>query len=214
MVRKLAWCAALIVVSILSPQARAEWVFYEGNYGTQNIVCTLPQAPMMVHFGAYWLFPSNPYECDNDEARSVRLLNIPAGAMLVVFDDGGCGPNDDYTRIRVLQSISDLTIGSFEGGTYPSSIDFQHVHNNGLDGKVSCVQISRCGDSLCTEGESVDLCPADCPNTGGGGGNYTCPPGQCCGTNCASDCGNGTCEYMQGECDSTCPQDCSGVLCQ
>lgn len=41
-----------------------------------------------------------------------------------------------------------------------------------------------------------------------------CPEGQCCGANCASDCGNGSCEYMQGECDSTCPQDCSGVLCQ
>ena len=41
-----------------------------------------------------------------------------------------------------------------------------------------------------------------------------CPPGQCCGAGCASDCGNGICEYMQGECDSTCPQDCSGVLCQ
>jgi hypothetical protein len=212
MARKLAWCAALFVV--LSPHARAaEWVFYEGNFGTQNIVCTLDQAPMEVHLGGIF---SDPYGCDNDEARSVRLLNVPAGAMLGVFDDGGCSKNDDYTRIQVLQNISDLTIGSFEGGTYPSSINFQHVHNNGLDGKVSCVQISLCGDSVCTAGEDYYLCPADCSDTGtgGGGGGGTCPPGQCCGTNCASDCGNGSCEYMQGECDSTCPQDCSGVYCQ
>jgi hypothetical protein len=208
MARKLAWCTALLVVSILSSPARAEWVFYEGNFGTQNIVCTLVQAPMQVGLGGLF---NDPHGCDNDEACSVRLLNIPAGAMLVVFDDGDCGPNDDYTRIRVLQNVSDLTIGSFEGGTYPSSVDFQHVHNNGLDGKVSCIQISRCGDSLCSDGEDHDLCPADCPSNTGGS---TCPAGQCCGANCASACGNGTCEYMQGECDSTCPQDCSGVFCQ
>ena len=208
MARKHVWCAALFVVSIFSPSAWAGgYEFHEGNGGLQNIVCTLDQATKTAQLGMF----SHPYGCANDEARSVILLNLPAGAMLIVYDDPGCSKNDDYTVIKVLEDITEVVIGSFEGGTPPPSIYFYHGHNNGLDGRVSCIQISRCGDSLCSDGEDSGLCLADCPYSGSGG---TCPAGQCCGGNCASDCGNGTCEYMQGECDSTCPQDCSGVYCQ
>lgn len=171
MKRKL-WCAALFVVSIFSSPARAEWVFFEGNGGEPNIVCTLEQAPMDVHLGGLF---NDPYGCDNDEARSVKLLNIPAGAMLVVYDAGDCNKNDDYTRIRVLQNISSLTISSFEAWGEPDpslGVDFENTPNNGLDGKVSCIQISLCGDSLCSAGEDSYLCPADCPSGGGGGGGY------------------------------------------
>jgi hypothetical protein len=150
------------VASILfAPPAWAEYVFREGNGGQQDVVCTLPQAILTVNF------QSDPYSCENDEARSVVLNNIPAGAMLVVYDDPGCGTGDDYTRIRVLENISQVTIGTFEGGSYPPSISYQHFHDNGLDGKVSCAEISLCGDNVCSGGENATLCSADC--SGGGG---------------------------------------------
>ena len=159
------WIGLILLAWVVSPNdAWAGYVFHEGNGGSQDIVCTLPQSVLEVNF------KNDPYSCENDEARSVVLNNLPAGAMLIVYDDPGCGTGDDYTRIRVLENISQVTIGTFEGGSYPSSIHYQHFPDNGLDGKVSCVQISRCGDGVCSGGENSSLCSTDCGSGGGGGG--------------------------------------------
>lgn len=155
---------ALVVLSLFALPVGADYVFHEGNGGGQDVVCTLPQSILTVDF------KNDTYSCENDEARSVVLNNLPEGAMLIVYDDPGCGTGDDYTRIRVLEDISQVTIGTFEGGSYPSSIDYQHFPDNGLDGKVSCVQISRCGDNVCSAGETSSLCSDDCGSGGGGGG--------------------------------------------
>lgn len=73
-----------------------------------------------------------------------------------------------------------------------------------------------CGNAVCESGESN--CPEDC----GGGfcGDFVCDPGEdsfSCPDDCGGgggSCGDGSCDYMQGECDSNCPEDCSGVFCQ
>ena len=154
------WKSLMLLSGVLilsASSVNAEYIFYEGNGGSQNLVCTLPQGILSANF------KNDPYGCDNDEARSVVLADLPTGAILTVYDDPGCGTGDDYTRIRVLQGFSGtITISSFEGGSYPSNIQFSHFHNNGLDGKVSCARISRCGDGLCSAGESCAVCAADC----------------------------------------------------
>jgi|GEM_PF-4386911 len=157
---------ATLVVLASPAAAVGNVVFKEGNGGSQSTVCSIPSVGQRVHF------KSDPYGCDNDEARSMILPSgLPAGFVIHVMDDPECRPIDDYTRYTIRQTLSqNVTIGSFEGGTPPSSISVLWAQLNGLDGKVSCVIFSRCGDGLCTS--PIEACGncSDCCSGGGSGG--------------------------------------------
>ena len=72
-----------------------------------------------------------------------------------------------------------------------------------------------CGDGLCSEGETCDGCPADCPCTDDCG-DGTCDASETCVT-CDADCGScpacgdGTCSATE-DCD-TCYEDCGVCAC-
>lgn len=185
--------------------------FFEGNSGTQDYVCNLDPIKQQINF-------KNDGRCANDEARSMRLRNVQAGYRLNVYDDPGCKTSDDWTEIRVLQKTSlHYLISTFEQSSSNSTVQVIHHHNNGLDGKISCIKATICGDQICEGSESCSNCTTDC------GACPYCGDGSCNGTEycvtCATDCGacgcnfNGVCEW--NETTESC-SDCCGseIFCE
>lgn len=112
----------------------------EGNRGTQNTVCELGVAQ-----AKQVRFPGHP-ECDNDEARSLILHDVPAGTTLLLFDSPDRSLQDDWTAIRTKRHVLSRVIDSFEASFQDADVDVLHAHNNGLDGKVSRLEVSLGGD--------------------------------------------------------------------
>lgn len=112
----------------------------EGNGGSQNTVCQLGVAQAM-----QLRFPGHP-ECDNDEARSMLLHDVPAGTTFLLFDDPNRSLQDDWTAVRTKRPVATRTISSFESTFSDTDLDVLHMHNNGLDGKVSRFEVSLGGD--------------------------------------------------------------------
>jgi len=107
-------------------------VFYEGNDASRDIVCTLSQSQ-----GESLNFQHHG-ECDNDEARSVALIEVPADSEIKVYDSPGGSTGDDYTVIKVLSDITGrYVIRSFESSYSDSYVNVDFYRHNGLDGKVS-----------------------------------------------------------------------------
>lgn len=105
---------------------------YEGNNGTQNIVQTFLDTP-----------GQNSRVNPNDEARSLTLLNIRAGAYITVFDSKNRSLNDDYSIIHVLQKTNVYTVSTFEFSGYyrDQYVEIFPALNNGFDGKVFSIKI-------------------------------------------------------------------------
>src|SRR5205823_2408311 len=104
---------------------------YEGNFGTQNIVQTFSDAPRH-------LTRVHP----NDEARSLVLNRVRAGAVITVYDSSSGSTRDDYCIIRVGRFISRYVVNSFEHDVSGGAVTVEYHHNNGLDGKVSAIKIT------------------------------------------------------------------------
>ena len=112
------------------------YTFKEGNFGLQDTVCTRSAS------SSYTLNFKNSSACANDEARSVVLNNVPAGARLRVYDDPGCGTGDDWSEIVTFAHVFRFTVNSFESSFNNGVVRQTHFHNNGLDGKVSCIRVT------------------------------------------------------------------------
>lgn len=106
---------------------------YEGNNATQNVVCSLVVADQ--GFVSY-TFPELD-ECDNDEARSIVLRDVPGGRVIRLYDSPSGSNDDDWVRIRVLQPVTDYVIPTFENSFQDPSVQVTYHPDNGLDGKVS-----------------------------------------------------------------------------
>jgi hypothetical protein len=102
--------------------------------GTQDTVCTLPATY------SYTLNFKDSSACGNDEARSVILTNVPAGARLRVYDDPGCGTEDDWADIRTYAQVYRFTVNSFEINFNNGVVSQTYHIDNGLNGKVSCIR--------------------------------------------------------------------------
>ncbi|NRD75250.1 metallophosphoesterase [Shewanella sp. VB17] len=114
------------------------FVFYEGNNGTQNIVCTVPGVNGKVDM------KDHDYSCDENETRSVVLEQMPAGTEVIVFDADSYDYNDDYAEITVLKEIlTSYTINSFEDDFNDGTVDvnFHKKQDGDLDGKVTTLLI-------------------------------------------------------------------------
>lgn len=178
---------------------------FEGNNGTQNAECELQALYQTVKF------QSSSSPCTNDETRSLRIKHVKAGFRARVYDDPNCGTGDDWTHIQVKQDVDQYLVGTFETDSNDSYVLIDHRPYNGLDGKISCLKSTYCGDAYCTLGESCSSCSADCgacPYCGDG----SCNGSETCNT-CSTDCGTcPTCDY-DGFCeageDETCGDCCT-----
>ncbi len=104
-------------------------VLYEGNGGSQDIVATFEDAP------------EQNARVPNDEARSCKLLNVRAGAIITVYDSPDGSLRDDFCVIRVIRSDAEYTVGTFERSYDDESVSVSYARKNGLDGKVSRIRI-------------------------------------------------------------------------
>jgi hypothetical protein len=123
--------------------SRGGVILHEGNRGSQDIVCGIPyQDP-----DGFTLRASNEKTrgCENDEARSATLVNIKKGATITLYDSPSGSANDDWTTIVAKKDIGTLTIDSFEANRSDDAVDVTHIRNNGLDGKVSYVELGQSG---------------------------------------------------------------------
>ena len=105
---------------------------------TQDAVCAIPAGNKTLKF------PTRG--CENDEARSMSLSGVKKGTRITLFDNDDGGRHDDYTVIDIQRDIStheSVVIGSFEANSDNPTYRAAYVRNNGLNGKVSRVQISR-----------------------------------------------------------------------
>ena len=117
-----------------NPFGRSRVIFYEGNNGTQDIVAEFDYS----YKGRLW---------PNDEARSVELINLPKGSYVVVYDQPSSNPSltkltDDATVIRVVGDNSGYSrFSTFEMNLENDLFRMVYFRKNGLDGKVSSVEI-------------------------------------------------------------------------
>jgi hypothetical protein len=136
--------AGLILGSTLTPitartaRANSDYgvILYEDNRCEQDIV------KVIQHEGSYNLKNERG---KNDEASSIRFQNV-VSLRVIVYDSPKGSRNDDWTEIEYYEG-TDVCISSFEGESYGqvnsagSGYNFTHHHKNGLDGKVSRVEV-------------------------------------------------------------------------
>lgn len=159
LIATLAWCASCVAATKVElPAIR----FYEGKKATDTNVCTIgglkPDEHLTVKFGA----GNNNYGCDNDEAKSMKLQNMPAGTVIKVYDSPDYGDHDDWQKTTVIQSRPGINVvaPTFET-EWPKPQEYSEAtpindafkwattlalhYDNGLNGKVSCVKVDLPG---------------------------------------------------------------------
>jgi hypothetical protein len=103
---------------------------YESNDARQNLICSLAaDRDLAVDF--------TNHPCDNDEARSLKLYNVPAGRVIRLFDSPSGAREDDWVEIEALRDIAERTVPTFERSSTDATLRVSYFRNNGLDGKVS-----------------------------------------------------------------------------
>jgi hypothetical protein len=106
--------------------------FYEGLWATQSNFCTTSIFSIPYAYKGFW-------DCSNDEAKSLKLQNIPAGSTIAVYDSKSCGDDDDYSVITVLKSVPEIVVGDFTHGVINQEAwTMRTKYVNGIAGKVSC----------------------------------------------------------------------------
>ena len=108
---------------------------YEGNSQTQNVVCEVNLDTQKIKFSSH--------ECDNDEARSIAICYATIKTKLRFYDDPDGDKGDDYTEIEVKKYYNGClrTVTTFEDSPKDDYLDVTYHSHNGLDGKVSRLEI-------------------------------------------------------------------------
>ena len=117
------------------PQPRGSITFMEGNDCTQSVVAQLPPTWGQV------VEADSPSGFVNDEARSVLLQDVPGDTLIRVFDSRDGDMSDDWAGIMISDDVSALCIRSFEDAYIGAAVTVEYHAVNGLDGKVSRVEI-------------------------------------------------------------------------
>ena len=118
--------------------------FYEGKDGTQDKLCRVYfTKAMRVNKDKM----RKTYDCDNDEAKSIKICNAKKGTKIAVFDDPNYrASKDDWSEVTVTKDMGNKcsTIKEFEFSGYSADdgilkIDYKTTGN--LNGKVSSFTI-------------------------------------------------------------------------
>ena len=110
---------------------------YEGNGASQNLVC-----PLSVTASRSQSLSNTP-ACSNDEARSILLVDVPAGKVLRFYDDAGFHyQDDDWTEILVKRAVTRKVVASFETSFEDADVRVIAHRDDGLDGKASSFDVA------------------------------------------------------------------------
>ena len=108
--------------------------FFKDNNVTGRPLCGLLPATAEYNFTRH-------RACENDDARSLLLVDVRKDTVIEVFDDSRCRTRDDWTRITVKRNIARYNVNTFELSTEDNFIKVEYMTRGNLDGKVSCVRI-------------------------------------------------------------------------
>jgi phosphatidylserine/phosphatidylglycerophosphate/cardiolipin synthase-like enzyme len=114
---------------------------YEGNGGTQSLVCSNRVSDNRT------INLTQDAHCNNDEARSLTLYDFPADKVIFLYDDPGGSQGDDWAVIVPQRPISQATVGTFESSVQTPDLRVCYFLNNGLDGKVSRIRIGSLSEA-------------------------------------------------------------------
>lgn len=118
-------------------------ILYKGNAAAGDIVCGVPGR---VHIDAN--IENNGFKsCKNDVARSARIIGLPAGTRIGVYDSPDDSTSDDYTTIVLRKDVTNLIIPSFETTDTNADREITYHRKNGLDGEISRIVIEPPGRS-------------------------------------------------------------------
>ncbi|MEX5572488.1 hypothetical protein Q1J52_06085 [Pseudomonas lijiangensis] len=109
----------------------------------KDTVCAIPSGSRTL------LLPTQG--CENDEAQSMSLSGITKGTRITVFDNGGGSREDDYAIIDVKRDIGikeHVVVSGFEQNRNNADYQIIHVRNNGLNGKISRIEVGRTPDNF------------------------------------------------------------------
>jgi phosphatidylserine/phosphatidylglycerophosphate/cardiolipin synthase-like enzyme len=114
---------------------------YEGNGGTQDVVCPMSLQRHRTHgFGDP--LTGTDYRCDNDEARSMLIHDAPAGKVIRFYDDpDGDSGDDDWTEVLVKRPVARTYVDTFERSFEDDDVRVIYHRDNGLDGKISFADV-------------------------------------------------------------------------
>ena len=109
--------------------------FMEGKNGTQNQKGQCTDDPgQNINFKKTDGFT-------NDDACSVILSNVRAGAVIKIYDDPEGKTTDDWMEITVKKQVQQYIVGDFQTNIDDGVVTATYFPNNGLNGKVSCVTV-------------------------------------------------------------------------
>ncbi len=105
---------------------------YSGAYG--DPMCTIPLEPSVGHIN----FTQTDL-CENDEARSATLHEIPAGTVMRIFDNSEGSTNDDFVVITVHRDLIYHVVSTFESEEdfVSDDLTIEFCCGGNLNGKVS-----------------------------------------------------------------------------
>jgi hypothetical protein len=155
----------------------------------------------------------NPGVAYTDEHLLVRVTTWPSGGAEIQLDSFLVLPfTGNKTMTRTVTMPSTLAEGNAFVFVYVDPMDrfLETVENNNV--LAIAVPIVRCGNGVCSSGESCSSCAQDCGSCCGNGacsGTETC---QSCSTDCGAcgGCGDGWC--VGSETAFSCPDDCGVEL--
>jgi len=110
---------------------------YRDNNLAGDVLCVLQVTPTQYRL-------SRNVNCDDDEARSMKLENVKAGTVITLFDDTQCRPGrDDELTITVLRNIARYEFPTFERDYSDRFVRAVYRGDQDLDDAVSCIQIQQ-----------------------------------------------------------------------
>lgn len=114
------------------------YLWEQNNASTAgDTVCVIPRSARTLRLPADG--------CENDEARSVSLSGIDKGTRITLYDDASGNREEDHIVIDVTRNIGThekVVIGTLEQNRTTDAYRAVYVRNNGLNGKVSRVEVS------------------------------------------------------------------------
>lgn len=114
-------------------------IFWEGNNGSQD------GWPLSTESKQSYDLKDGGSPVPNDEARSCTIVDAVAGTVINVYDSPSASQDDDWAEIRVNNNVSSpVVVNTFENSVSygGGSVTVTYHKKNGLDGKVSYIEIA------------------------------------------------------------------------
>ena len=90
-----------------------------------------------------WNLKKEHHWIPNDEARSCTLIDVPAGTVIKIYDNPDGDTKDDWAEIIVHKTTTqEFCVWSFEIDFSDEWCTIRYHKKNGLDGKVSRIEVS------------------------------------------------------------------------